>query len=735
MARVHPSLNYTKHLEVGNHYKVENMKKNIIIFSSIILLLTACQEEQFDNSFKLSNYYASIQTYETDTKTALTEGNKVIWSEGDQINIYNESGAIVYSIVESSIGSSTGEFKEDYTLIDEPFELDKTVAFHSTSETNLKKQDNKISFEMSFQQWQTYSKSSFDALSFPMVATCPSTDNRLYFDYLVGILKLSLTGSGSISQITLTGNSDEILSGNATVILDRGVTPSIQMIDNEESSRAIDLCCTPAIQLDPLIATDFYITLPPTEFMDGFTITVTDDTGRKTVKKTNNRHNIGISEIRTMPEFRHDSHELKQMLSKLYQETDGDNWYHNDNWCTDAPISDWYGITMDSDGTFVLDLYDNNLNGKIELLDCKLITSLNIIDNKIYSINLSGCTNLKSLLLKDMWDTGTLSKYIENITLTNCTSLEEFKFLGDNSEIWGGTPTPSCLHSIDIKGCSSLKSFSCGYANNLTNIDFDDCKEIDYISISNTGLNSINLNNTENISQLDLSNNCLKELELCNLNKLEFLCIDGNPFNKVIIDNCNSLSFFDHSSECIESLSITNCSALTRLLVNESGLKTIHLDNLPMIEEVDLHENELKSCTLNNMPQIKTLNLDSNEFTSFTLPLFTNLESFIISHNKLTNLNLDAYNGANIGTLVDCQYTHLNFMVPSFWYNEIDLRVLYDHKYSYGGGPSLSDPDGFIPYHYYKYEYGCWKKGEPKEGYEYKGEGQSYKCDCEHCND
>ena len=91
MARVHPSLNYTKHLEVGNHYKVENMKKNIIIFSSIILLLTACQEEQFDNSFKLSNYYASIQTYETDTKTALTEGNKVIWSEGDQINIYNET--------------------------------------------------------------------------------------------------------------------------------------------------------------------------------------------------------------------------------------------------------------------------------------------------------------------------------------------------------------------------------------------------------------------------------------------------------------------------------------------------------------------------------------------------------------------------------------------------------------------------------------------------------------------
>lgn len=40
----------------------------------------------------------------------------------------------------------------------------------------------------------------------------------------------------------------------------------------------------------------------------------------------------------------------KNALIDLYQATDGDNWIDNTNWCTDKPLSEWYGLQFDSDG-------------------------------------------------------------------------------------------------------------------------------------------------------------------------------------------------------------------------------------------------------------------------------------------------------------------------------------------------------------------------------------------------
>ena len=45
-----------------------------------------------------------------------------------------------------------------------------------------------------------------------------------------------------------------------------------------------------------------------------------------------------------------DNHSDKFALAALYEATDGANWGRNDNWCTDAPLSEWYGVTVDSSG-------------------------------------------------------------------------------------------------------------------------------------------------------------------------------------------------------------------------------------------------------------------------------------------------------------------------------------------------------------------------------------------------
>ena len=50
----------------------------------------------------------------------------------------------------------------------------------------------------------------------------------------------------------------------------------------------------------------------------------------------------------------------------LYNAADGDNWYANANWLTDAPLNEWHGVTTDEDGRVTrLDVEVNNLSGNI----------------------------------------------------------------------------------------------------------------------------------------------------------------------------------------------------------------------------------------------------------------------------------------------------------------------------------------------------------------------------------
>ena len=54
------------------------------------------------------------------------------------------------------------------------------------------------------------------------------------------------------------------------------------------------------------------------------------------------------------------------ILAAIYEATNGPKWLNKDNWLTDAPLGDWYGVNTDSDGQVVgLDLAYNFLQGQI----------------------------------------------------------------------------------------------------------------------------------------------------------------------------------------------------------------------------------------------------------------------------------------------------------------------------------------------------------------------------------
>ena len=56
----------------------------------------------------------------------------------------------------------------------------------------------------------------------------------------------------------------------------------------------------------------------------------------------------------------------REALVALYNATNGENWFRSDNWLSDAPIGEWYGVTTNDDGRVtVLYLPTLGLSGEI----------------------------------------------------------------------------------------------------------------------------------------------------------------------------------------------------------------------------------------------------------------------------------------------------------------------------------------------------------------------------------
>ena len=76
----------------------------------------------------------------------------------------------------------------------------------------------------------------------------------------------------------------------------------------------------------------------------------------------------------------------RETLVVFYNATDGPNWDDNDNWLSDAPLSKWEGVTIDSNGSVThLSLRRNQLSGEIppELGSLASLTLLNLGDNEL----------------------------------------------------------------------------------------------------------------------------------------------------------------------------------------------------------------------------------------------------------------------------------------------------------------------------------------------------------------
>ena len=287
------------------------MKKVFVYSLLAILALTSCQAEMEDlNPENNDNIQAKVFTatiddgFKGETKTSLNGEGNVLWKQYDQVSIF--SGSTLnehYQVSDASDGKTTA------TLIKIPesgyvagTEIGNNVAFYpyASSAELAKSGSNYVISEIELPATQTYTVGSFGNGAFPMAAVTSSTeDMNLKFKNVLGGLKLQLKGTATITSITVRGNNNDILCGDAEVTTTYGGVPSITLSD--ASAKAVTLDCGAGVALNSETATPFIIALPPMTMTGGFTVTVTDSESKQMEIKTTKSQTITRSSLLKMP--------------------------------------------------------------------------------------------------------------------------------------------------------------------------------------------------------------------------------------------------------------------------------------------------------------------------------------------------------------------------------------------------------------------------------------------------
>ena len=148
-------------------------------------------------------------------------------------------------------------------------------------------------------------------------------------------------------------------------------------------------------------------------------------------------------------------------LVALYNATDGPNWVDNENWLTDAPLGEWYGVDTDRQGWVVrLLLPKNNLSGEIPA-------------------ELGGLSNLEGLYLKSNHLTGEIPPELGS--LSNLRRLD----LGFN-HLTGETPP-------ELGSLSNLRWLSFGW-NDITGEippELGELSNLEYLSYDGAGISGV----------------------------------------------------------------------------------------------------------------------------------------------------------------------------------------------------------------------------------------------------
>lgn len=260
------------------------MKKSIIpyllalgtLFSGVACSDFFITEETVDDPAVVqeSGLITITASLEPSTKTSLSQlggPNRVTWSAGDKIKIFNSQtpNGKVFILKEGGEGQLSAPFQGEPLNGGGPF----YAVYPADAAVSL----SGSTVNVTIPAVQSYAEGSFgNGANIAAVKVDYLSD--FVFQNLCGVIRFPIKGSKSVQKINVYTNGDELLNGSGTVSFS-GNGPSLTFTDGQtdESFRMLTLDCGSGVALsNGTDGTSFYMVVPAGTLSDGFTIEIID---------------------------------------------------------------------------------------------------------------------------------------------------------------------------------------------------------------------------------------------------------------------------------------------------------------------------------------------------------------------------------------------------------------------------------------------------------------------------
>ena len=591
------------------------MKHTYIIFclSLLLLSLAGCKQDELQSLRQSDTRLTSVKATTSAAVKSRTQlsGNSVIWEQSDAIGIFSNTTAEAVRYSLTKIEGDEARFESETGVSGEEF-----YAFYPYSAQSAV-DGTTISYHLA--NGQDYREGSFDTGDCPMVAKSMNSDFR--FLQTCGIIRLRLSGTMAVSSIQLQGNNGETIAGDGTIDI-ASDNPVFTIDVNGDKLTAISLRTSTNVQLSESTVTEFYFVVAPQTFTQGITVDIigtvngTEQTIRKQTQKpiTVTRSVISsFAAVDTDAELEPEESPDRDVLIALYNVTNGENWTNNTNWCTNAPLSEWYGVSTDSEGRVIdLRLYGNNLVGSIPAV-------------------LGNLSNLRSLYLSDNQLTGDIPAELGNLSQLEDLNLQINQLTGSIPAVLGNLSNLRSLYLSDNQLTGDIPA-ELGNLSQLEDLNL----QINQL----TGSIPIELGNLSNLRSLYLSDNQLTgniPVELGDLSNLRSLALNNNQLVGSIPAELGNLSNLENLSLYVNQL---------------TGGIPVELGNLSQLEYLGLFSNQL-TCSLpkelSKLENLTDIYISDNNFSRTLSPELTSTAwwqkwGWEIALNGSDEFDFDTYN-------------------------------------------------------------------------------------------
>lgn len=251
------------------------MKKiRFMLFAVVVMAAASCaQEIASENQNAVQVNYVDMEftsSLEGMTKTQL-DGNKVIWTGKEAIAILDNSASPANTQATTVSGNpgvftaSVPEATEYYACY--PYRADYKLSGSKLTTCYLP-------------QVQSPAKGSFDIGRTPMIAKM-NADNNLEFKNILSHIKFTIPSDMTdVIALTLIGNDNELLTGTFDVEWNNG-DPVIYPASNADTYATLR-----SASKGKLTPGDYYFSIFPTEFKNGFVVILSKENGTQVAIRT-----------------------------------------------------------------------------------------------------------------------------------------------------------------------------------------------------------------------------------------------------------------------------------------------------------------------------------------------------------------------------------------------------------------------------------------------------------------